>query len=117
MGGTEYEYDVHAVTGKVIKAQHETVKKPASSGTTTAPAAPVQTPSTSGGASYQDTDYGPGNDGVTDYNDTDYGPNNDGVTDYNSGNSGYDNGNSGYDGGNSGYSNSGYDDGNSGYDD
>ena len=124
VGGTEYEYDVHAVTGKVIKAQHETVKKPASSGTTTAPAAPVQTPSTSGGASYQDTDYGPGNDGVTDYNDTDYGPNNDGVTDYNSGNSGYgggnsgyDNGNSGYDGGSSGYSNSGYDDGNSGYDD
>lgn len=123
-GGVEYDYDVHAVTGKVIKAQHETVKKPAAStgGQTTTSKAPA---TTGGRTDYNDTDYGPGNDGVTDYNDTDYGPNNDGVTDYNDTDYGpnndgvtdYNSGNSGYDSGNSGYSNSGYDDGNSGYDD
>lgn len=41
----------------------------------------------SGGADYNDTDYGPNSDGVTDY-DTDYGPDSDGVTDY--GDSDYD---------------------------
>ena len=61
--GNEYEYDIHAVTGKVVKAEHKTTG--------------------SGSTNYNDTDYGPNNDGVTDYNDTDYGPNNDGVTDYN----------------------------------
>ena len=62
--GQEYEYDVHAVTGKVLRAEHQDTDD------------------------YDDTDYGPNNDGVTDYDDaddyddTDYGPNNDGVTDY-----------------------------------
>ena len=70
--GVEYDYDIHAVTGKVVKAEHKT------SGTQNG------TPTTgSGSTDYNDTDYGPNNDGVTDYNDTDYGPNNDGVTDYN----------------------------------
>ena len=84
-GGSEYEYDVHAVTGKVLKGEHHVA-----------------------GQAVEDTDYGPGNDGVTDYSDTDYGPDNDGVTDYqdtdnDDGNSGYDDqddlddGNSGYD--------------------
>ena len=77
--GVEYEYDVHAVSGKVIQAQHKAVssgsKKPASSGQT-------NSGSSQQASNYDDTDYGPNNDGVTDYNDTDYGPNNDGVTDY-----------------------------------
>ena len=60
--GNEYEYDIHAVTGKVVKAEHKTAG--------------------GGSANYDDTDYGPNNDGVTDYDDTDYGPNSDGVTDY-----------------------------------
>ena len=68
--GNEYEYDIHAVTGKVIKAEHESAAAQSGSQTT-------------GTENYNDTDYGPNNDGVTDYNDTDYGPNNDGVTDYN----------------------------------
>ena len=70
--GVEYEYDVDAVTGKVLKAEH---KGGSQTGT------PAQT--STGSTNYDDTDYGPNNDGVTDYNDTDYGPNNDGVTDYN----------------------------------
>ena len=77
--GVEYEYDVHAVSGKVIQAQHKAVssgsKKPASSGQ-------ANSGSSQQASNYDDTDYGPHNDGVTDYNDTDYGPNNDGVTDY-----------------------------------
>ena len=64
--GNEYEYDVHAVTGKVVRAEHRIlVAQPAD-----------------GAANYGDTDYGPNSDGVTDYDDTDYGPNSDGVTDY-----------------------------------
>ena len=51
--GNEYEYDIHAVTGKVVKAEHKTAG--------------------GGSANYDDTDYGPNNDGVTDYDDTDYG--------------------------------------------
>ena len=87
--GNKYEYDIHAETGKVVKAEHEVI---------TVPGGTQQT----GGNSYDDTDYGPNNDGVTNYDDTDYGPNNDGVTDY----------------GNSDYGNSNYDDGgDSGYDD
>ena len=74
--GVEYEYDVDAVTGKVLKAEH---KGRAQTGSQTG--TPAQT--STGSTNYDDTDYGPGNDGVTDYNDTDYGPNNDGVTDYN----------------------------------
>ena len=74
--GVEYEYDVDAVTGKVLKAEH---KGGAQTGSQTG--APAQT--STGSTNYDDTDYGPNNDGVTDYNDTDYGPNNDGVTDYN----------------------------------
>ena len=126
-GGVEYDYDVHAVTGKVIKAQHEKVKTSASSSSSSSSGGGSSSGhSTAGFGSYNDTDYGPGNDGVTDYNDTDYGPNNDGVTDYNNTDYGPNNdgvtdynsgssGNSGY--GNSGYSNSGYDSGDSGYDD
>ena len=74
--GVEYEYDVDAVTGKVLKAEH---KGGAQTGSQTG--TPAQT--STGSTNYDDTDYGPGSDGVTDYNDTDYGPNNDGVTDYN----------------------------------
>ena len=58
-GGNEYEYDVHAVTGKILKAGHQAA-----------------------GQAENDTDYGPDNDGVTDYSATDYGPDNDGATDY-----------------------------------
>ena len=58
--GNEYEYDIHAVTGKVVKAEHKTA------GTQSG------TPATgSGSTNYNDTDYGPKKDGVTDYNDTD----------------------------------------------
>ena len=74
--GVEYEYDVDAVTGKVLKAEH---KGGAQTGSQTG--TPAQT--STGSTNYDDTDYGPGSDGVTDYNDTDYGPGNDGVTDYN----------------------------------
>ena len=98
--GNEYEYDIDAVTGKVIKAEHQTIGT--QGGVTT---------TGSGSSNYNDTDYGPNNDGVTDYNDTDYGPNNDGVTDYNDSNYGDTN----YDDGGSDYSDD--DDGDSGYDD
>ena len=74
--GNEYEYDIHAVTGKVLRAEHEKIKNSQNS------SKPSENTS-SGSANSKDTDYGPNNDGVTDYNDTDYGPNNDGVTDYN----------------------------------
>ena len=70
--GYEYDYDIHAVTGKVVKAEHKAGGAQNESLTTR-----------DGSTDYNDTDYGPNNDGVTDYNDTDYGPNNDGVTDYN----------------------------------
>ena len=75
--GVEYEYDVHAVTGKILRAEHKTGSIPAN-GT-----AGYNGPGNDGVTDYNDTDYGPGNDGVTDYNDTDYGPGSDGVTDYN----------------------------------
>ena len=74
--GNEYEYDIHAVTGKVLRAEHEKIKNSQNS------SKPSENTS-SGSANSKDTDYGPNNDGVTDYDDTDYGPNNDGVTDYN----------------------------------
>ena len=113
--GVEYDYDIHAVTGKVVKAEHKT------SGTQNG------TPTTgSGSTDYNDTDYGPNSDGVTDYNDTDYGPNNDGVTDYNDTDYGLNSdgvtdyndtnyGETNYDVGGSNYSDD--DDGDSGYDD
>ena len=78
--GVEYEYDIHAVTGKVIKAEHKG-GAPAQTPASTPAQAPASVPA--GRTDYDDTDYGPNSDGVTDYNDTDYGPNNDGVTDYN----------------------------------
>ena len=71
--GNEYEYDIHAVTGNVIRAEHSTssVYNDTDYG-----------PNADGVTDYDDTDYGPNADGVTDYDDTDYGPNADGVTDY-----------------------------------
>ena len=68
--GNEYEYDIHAVTGKVMRAEHKVAKML------------NKRPDGAAVSDYNDTDYGPNNDGVTDYDDTDYGPNNDGVTDY-----------------------------------
>ena len=79
-GGVEYEYDVDAVTGKVLKAEH---KGGAQTGSQTGSQTGTPAQTSTGSTNYDDTDYGPNNDGVTDYNDTDYGPNNDGVTDYN----------------------------------
>ena len=76
--GYEYEYDIHAVTGKVLKAEHKQQSVSSGTGNDT-----DYGPNNDGVTDYNDTDYGPNNDGVTDYNDTDYGPNNDGVTDYN----------------------------------
>lgn len=139
--GNEYEYDIHAVTGKVVKAEHKTAGTqggtPATgSGSTNyndtdyGPNNDGVTddtdygPNSDGVTDYDDTDYGPNNDGVTDYNDTDYGPNNDGVTDYNDtnyddhGNTNY--GDTNYDDGGSDYdreSDDNWDDGDSGYDD
>ena len=83
--GNKYEYDIHAITGKVLQAEQEV------SGLSD---------------DYGDTDYGPYSDGVTDYGDTDYGPYSDGVTDYgntNYGNSDYGSSNYGdaHDGGTS----------------
>ena len=72
--GVEYEYDIDAVTGKVLKAQHHSIDNYNDTD---------YGPNNNGITDYNDTDYGPNNDGVTDYNDTDYGPNNDGITDYN----------------------------------
>lgn len=74
-GGSEYEYDVHAVTGKVLKGEHHVAGQAVED--------TDYGPGNDGVTDYSDTDYGPDNDGVTDYGNTDYGPNNDGVTDYN----------------------------------
>ena len=82
--GNEYEYDIHAVTGKVVRAEHKTDYGPNNDGVT----------------DYNDTDYGPNNDGVTDYGNTDYGNTNYGDTNYDDGGSDYsdnDDGDSGYD--------------------
>ena len=121
--GNEYEYDVHAVTGKILKAEHHI--KGQNAGDTD------YGPGNDGITDYSDTDYGPDNDGVTDYGNSDYGPNNDGVTNYDDngttnyddgGNTNYDdNGTTNYDdGGDTNYDDNGttdYDDGNSGYED
>ena len=115
-GGVEYEYDVDAVTGKVLKAEHKGGAQTGSqTGSQTGTPAQTSTSSTN----YDDTDYGPNNDGVTDYNDTDYGPNNDGVTDYND--TDYGPGSDGVtDYGSTNYDDGGttnYDDGSTNYDD
>ena len=103
-GGIEYEYDIDAVTGKVISAHNsnsiqndDTDYGPANDGITDYHISDYGVgndgytdygntdygPNNDGVTDYNDTDYGPINDGITDYNDTDYGPNNDGITDYN----------------------------------
>ena len=88
--GLEYAYDVHAETGRILKAEREA--DGAGSGAVINGAAGRYVtdyndtdygPNNDGVTDYDDTDYGPNNDGVTDYDDTDYGPNSDGVTDYN----------------------------------
>ncbi len=84
--GNEYEYDIHAVTGKVMRAEHKVAKMLNKRPDGAAVSDYNDTdygPNNDGVTDYDDTDYGPNNDGVTDYDDTDYGPNNDGVTDYN----------------------------------
>ena len=84
--GNEYEYDIHAVTGKVLKAEHKAIGTQGGNQASSGSAHYDDTdygPNNDGVTDYDDTDYGPNNDGVTDYDDTDYGPNNDGVTDYN----------------------------------
>ena len=85
--GNEYEYDIDAVTGKVLKAEHDIAGAQKGGSLNSSTAAQYDDtdygPNNDGVTDYNDTDYGPNNDGVTDYNDTDYGPNNDGVTDYN----------------------------------
>ena len=127
--GNEYEYDIHAVTGKVVRAEHKAVGTQSGTPATSSSANYDDTdygPNNDGVTDYNDTDYGPNNDGVTDYNDTDYGPNNDGVTDYNDTDYGPNNdgvtdysntnyGDTNYDDGGSDYSDD--DDGDSGYDD
>ena len=123
-GGVEYEYDVDAVTGKVLKAEHKGGAQTGSqTGSQTGTPAQTSTSSTNyddtdygpnndGVTDYNDTDYGPGSDGVTDYNDTDYGPNNDGVTDYNDTDYGPNNdGVTDYDSGSTNYGSTNYDDG------
>lgn len=87
--GNEYDYDVDAVTGKILKAKHhvagtenDTDYGSANDGITDYSMTDYG-PNNDGVTDYGNTNYGPNNDGVTDYNDTDYGPNNDGVTDYN----------------------------------
>ena len=86
-GGVEYDYDIHAMTGKVVKAEHKILGAQSGSQTTGNGSIDYNDtdygPNNDGVTDYDDTDYGPNNDGVTDYDDTDYGPNNDGVTDYN----------------------------------
>ena len=132
--GNEYEYDIHAVTGKVIRAEHKAVSNyddtdygPNNDGVTDYNDTDYG-PNNDGVTDYNDTDYGPNNDGVTDYNDTDYGPNNDGVTDYNDTDYGPNNdgvtdysdtnyGDTNYDDGGSDYSDDDDDDGDTDYDD
>ena len=117
-GGNKYEYDVHAVTGKIIKAEHEVISTPQTSqgGQVTVP---------SGSTNYGNTNYGSTNYGNTNYDDN--GTTNYGNSSYSkpattpstpsqpSGTTNYDN-NSNY--GNSSYGNStNYDDGGSNYSD
>ena len=126
-GGVEYEYDIDAKTGAVLKKHNNTVGASNYGDTDYGPDNDGVTDygdtdygsNNDGVTDYGDTDYGPNNDGVTDYGDTDYGPNNDGVTDYgttdyssntNYGNSNYDNSTNYGDDNDSGYGDSAYDD-------
>ena len=90
LDGVEYEYEVNAVTGKVVEMDmdyqdydgiDDTDYGPDSDGITDYDDTDYG-PNADGVTDYDDTDYGPNADGVTDYDDTDYGPNADGVTDY-----------------------------------
>ena len=87
LDGVEYEYEVNAVTGKVVEMDmdyqdyDDTDYGPNSDGFTDYGDTDYG-PYADGYTDYDDTDYGPNADGVTDYDDTDYGPNADGVTDY-----------------------------------
>ena len=87
LDGVEYEYEINAVTGKVVEMDtdfqdyDDTDYGPDHDGVTDYKDTDYG-PNNDGVTDYKDTDYGPNNDGVTDYKDTDYGPNNDGVTDY-----------------------------------
>ena len=85
VNGIEYDYDIDAVTGKVLKAEHKAIRTDSNTGNPSDKddAANGDNTNNTGVTDYNGTDYGPNNDGVTDYDDTDYGPNNDGVTDYN----------------------------------
>ena len=90
LDGVEYEYEVNAVTGKVVEMDmdyqdyDDTDYGPNSDGFTDYGDTDYG-PYADGYTDYDDTDYGPNADGVTDYDDTDYGPNADGITDYEDG--------------------------------
>ena len=90
LDGVEYEYEVNAVTGKVVEMDmdyqdyDDTDYGPDSDGITDYDDTDYG-PNADGVTDYDDTDYGPNADGVTDYDDTDYGPNADGITDYDDG--------------------------------
>ena len=62
-GGNKYEYDVHAVTGKIIKAEHEVISTPQTSqgGQVTVP---------SGNTNYGNTNYD--DNGTTNYGNSSY---------------------------------------------
>lgn len=123
-GGVKYEYDIDALTGRILEAERskiktQTVKKPQTSGSSG---------SSGGSAGYGNTDYGNTNYGNTNYGSgtgSSTGGSNTNYSNY-GGNTNYDNGgNSNYggntnydDGGNSNYGgNTNYDDGGSNYDD
>ena len=93
LDGVEYEYEVNAVTGKVVEMDmdyqdydgiDDTDYGPDSDGITDYDDTDYG-PNADGITDYDDTDYGPNADGITDYDDTDYGPNADGITDYDDG--------------------------------
>ena len=75
LDGVEYEYEVNAVTGKVVEMDMDYQDYDGIDDTDYGP-------DSDGITDYDDTDYGPNADGITDYDDTDYGPNADGITDY-----------------------------------
>ena len=93
LDGVEYEYEVNAVTGKVVEMDmdyqdydgiDDTDYGPDSDGITDYDDTDYG-PNADGITDYDDSDYGPNADGITDYDDTDYGPNADGITDYDDG--------------------------------
>ena len=116
--GYRYEYNIDALTGRVLSAEHSKIKKTTNknnSGTNSG---------TGGSASYGNTDYGNTNYGNTNYGNRNSGNGSGNVSTGNGGSntnySNYNNGNntnySNYND-NTNYGNSSYDDGNSGYDD